>query len=57
MVCICANTSSVAYHRMVAEIISRATLMPPTRLKAIEPTNEPIAKLADRYPRPVWVVP
>ena len=47
-VCICTNSSSVAYHSTVAAIISRATRMPPTRLSTIEPASEPIAKLADR---------
>ena len=57
MLCNCANTSSKAYHIAVAPIMRRATRMPPTRLSAMEPASEPTAKLADRYPSPVWLVP
>jgi len=48
MVFICTNARSVAYHIAVAPIISRATRMPPIRLRRTEPTSEPTAKLADR---------
>ena len=48
MVWTCANTSSAAYHMIVAAIINRATRMPPITLRRMDPTKEPMAKLADR---------
>ena len=56
-VCICTKISKVAYQMIVAPIISRATRISRIRLSTIEPASEPIAKLADRYPSPVRLVP